>query len=119
MSLGIAEHVYIGRRRKKHKRTIGIYVSKHILSYRAYLDDSRMKGCRVLFVSLLVHWNSLQEDTEKNAWKLYKQLAQLQDVHKIKFIQPLVPEPVDVGKDTNGINEMVIEAAVVYERKRK
>lgn len=68
---------------------------------------------------MLVHWDSSQEDTEKNAWKLYEQLTQLQDLHKIKFIQPLVPEPVDVGKDANGISEMVIEAAVVYERKRK
>lgn len=37
----------------------------------------------------------------------------------IKFIQPLMPEPVYVGTDSSGVHEWVIEALVYYERKRE
>ena len=60
-------------------------------------------------------------DTEAVASELFDKLAAMREVRihekQIKFIHPLVDQPVDVGTDDNGIYEMVIEIELIYERK--
>ena len=73
-------------------------------------------------VTILVHWSQSPRGTERIAKELFKKLVETNEEtindQTIKFFQPLTEEPVDVGTDDSGIYEMVIEAAVIYERKR-
>lgn len=72
------------------------------------------------YVTFLVHWNKSPRDTEKAAVDLFEALRDTRDVAintaKIKFVQLLVNEPVAVGTDDAGIYEMVIEAAIFYQK---
>ena len=71
-------------------------------------------------MTLLVHWNQSPGETEEAARELFKALCETWDVtinnEKIKWIQPLY-EPQDVGPDEGSIFEMVIEVAVIFEKK--
>ena len=71
---------------------------------------------------MLIHWNKSPGDTEKTAIELFEALRQARDVtvndETIKFIQPLY-EIQNVGTTDAGIYEMVIEMAVIYEKKGK
>ena len=81
-----------------------------------------MESYGTKYVTFLVHWNKSQKDTEKAAMALFDALSRTRERpvngQQIKFIQPLVSDPVDVGTDDANIYEMVIEAAVIYERRR-
>lgn len=119
-SLAIAEHVYAGKLDAKQDRSIGVYNSKHDRAYRTALGGPGMESYGTKYVTLLVHWNKSQGDTERAANTLFDALcgAREADVNgqRIKFIQPLVDGPVDIGTDEGNIYEMVIEAAVIYQR---
>lgn len=112
----IAKHVYIDKVFSKRKESIAIYRSKHSHTYRAMVDKKRMSGYGIEFVTLLIHWNDSQEETRNVSKKIYEYLSSAKEENGIKLLQPLVPEPVDVGADNNGIFEMVIEVAIVYKR---
>ena len=68
----------------------------------------------------MVHWNRSPRDTEKAATELFEKLRAARNTEinneTIKFIQPLY-EIQDVGTDDAGIYEMVIEVAVIFEKK--
>lgn len=115
VSLGIADCVYIGKHLLKKIKAIGIYSSKHSRTYRTILDKKKMNGYSVKFITLLVHGNNSQEETELVSKRVYKALLTAREVNGIKLMHPLVPEPIDVGCDSKGIYEMVIEVAVVYQ----
>ena len=74
----------------------------------------------IIGVSILIHWNNNADETEIIARKLYEKLRTVKDIKinnkQIYMIQLLVPEPVDVGTDDNGIYERVIEMKIYYER---
>ena len=80
-----------------------------------------MESYGTKYVTLLVHWNKSLRDTEKAAMTLFEAVRAAREVtinnKTIKFIQPLY-EIQDVGTDDAGIFEMVIEAAVIYEKGR-
>lgn len=116
-SLRIAEHVYMGKLDAKPDKSVGVYNSKHSHAYKTALGGPALESYGTKYVTLLVHWNKSQRDTEKAATELFKAVrgtreAKINDV-KIKFVQPLY-EIQDVGTDDAGIYEMVIEAAVIY-----
>lgn len=121
-SLSLAEHVYSGKLDAKQDRSIGVYNSKHNHAYRTALGGPSMESYGTKYVTFLVHWNKSQKDTEKAAMALFDALSRTRERpvngQQIKFIQPLVSDPVDVGTDDANIYEMVIEAAVIYERRR-
>jgi hypothetical protein len=66
-----------------------------------------------------VHWNQSLRDTEKAATALFDAVRSTREAiinnETIKFILPLY-DLQDVGTDDAGVCEMVIEAAVVYEK---
>ena len=113
--LGIADHVYIGKPFLKRIKSIGVYSSKHSCTYRTIVDKKKMNGYNAKFITLLVHWNNSQRETEFVSKRVYKELLSAGEVNGIKLMHPLVPEPIDVGCDSKGIYEMVIEVAVVYQ----
>lgn len=121
-SLGLAEHVYMGKMDSKPDRSVGVYNSKHGQSYRTAIGGPSMSSYGTKLATILIHWNRSPRETERAAKELFKKLIDTNEQkvndQKIKFIQPFTEEPVDVGIDDSGIYEMVIETAVIYERKR-
>lgn len=119
-SLGIAEYVYQGKMDGKPDKAIGVYNSKHGRAYKTAIGGQDMESYGTKYVTLLVHWDKSPRETEKAATELFNAIRGTREETvnevKIKFIQPLVNEPVPVDTDENGVYEMVIEAAVIYEK---
>ncbi len=120
-SLGIAEYVYMGKLDSKQDKAIGVYNSKHTHQHETAIGGAAMQSYGTKYVTFLVHWNKSPRDTEKAASALFDAVRGAREVivnnAKIKFIQPLY-ELQDVGTDDAGIYEMVLEAAVIYEKER-
>lgn len=118
-SLGLAEHVYMGKMPDKQDESIGVYNSKHAHAYKTAIGGPATESYRTKYVTFLVHWNKSPRDTEKAATALFEAVSQAREVTvnkaTIKFIQPLY-ELQDIGTDDAGVYEMVIEAAVIYEK---
>lgn len=78
-----------------------------------------MEGYRAKYVTFLVHWSKSLRETENASTALFEALRGTREESIndacIKFILPLY-ELQDVGTDDAGICEMVIEAAVIYEK---
>lgn len=119
-SLKIADTVYSGKMDTKEDKSIGVYNSKHSHTYSTAIGGPSLKSYDMKYVTFLIHWSNSQRETEKAALELFKLLESASEVQingkTIKFIQLLVSEPVDVGTDDAGIYEMIIEAAVVYQK---
>ena len=109
----------MGKLDAKPEKSIGVYNSKHSHTYKTAIGGPALESYGIKYVTFLVHWNKSPRDTEKAAMGLFKALRAAREVTvndaKIKFIQPLY-ELQDVGTDDSGIYEMVIEAAVIYEK---
>lgn len=120
-SLNLADHVYMGKMADKQDKSVGVYNSKHTHAYRTAIGGHQMKSYGTKYVTFLVHWNKSPRDTENAAMALFDALQTTREAAInntiIKFIQPLVEEPVSVDTDENGIYEVVIEAAVIYAKK--
>lgn len=118
-SLQLADHVYMGKMSDKQDKSIGVYHSKHQRAYYTAIGGSALESYGTKYVTFLVHWNKSPRETEKAAMTLFEAVRAAREVTvneaKIKFIQPLY-EIQDVGTDDGGIYEMVIEAAVIYEK---
>lgn len=118
-SLGLADYVYMGKMPGKKDKSIGVYNSKHQHAYKTAIGGTALESYGTKYVTLLVHWNKSPSDTEKAATALFDAVTKAREVtinnSKIKFIQPLY-DLQDVGTDDAGIFEMVIEAAVIYEK---
>lgn len=118
-SLQLADHVYMGKLPDKREQSIGVYNSKHEHAYKTAIGGPALKSYEAKYVTLLIHWNKLLRDTEKVSYDLFNRLLEANEVTindaKIKFIQPLY-EIQDIGTDDNGIYEMVIEVAFIFEK---
>lgn len=119
-SLGIAESVYQSKMDSKKEKSIGVYASKHSDRYQTAIGGHHLKSYGTKYVTFLVHWNKSPRDTEIVANSLFERLEKVREAkinnETIKFIQLLNNAPVDVGTDDAGIYEMVIEAAVIYDK---
>lgn len=112
------QHYYVGKLDSKPEKALGVY------SLRLSGQPVTAIGCEstygVIGVSLLIHYNNNATETEIAANKLYNKLRTVNDVmikdKQIYMIELLVPYPVDVGTDDNGIYERVIEMKIYYER---
>lgn len=119
-SLNLADSVYMAKLDAKQEKRIGVYNSKHEHAYRTAIGGPSMQSYGTKYVTFLIHWNKSPHETEKAAMSLFEAVRTAREVNvndeTIKFIQPLY-DLQDVGTDDAGICEMVIEAAVIYERK--
>lgn len=122
-SLGLADHVYMSKLDAKKGKSIGVYNSKYSHDYKTAIGGPELKSYGSKYVTFLVHWNKSPRETEDAAMRLFEVLEKVREVtineETIKFVQLLCNEPVDVGTDDAGIYEMVIEAAVVYQKEDK
>ena len=119
-TLGKSEHTYMGKLDNKSECSIGVYHSKHENKFKTAFGGPSQESYGIKNVTFLVHWNKSPRDTEKASKELFEALRETREVKTnettIKFIQLLTNEPADVGTDENGVYEMVIEAAIIYER---
>lgn len=121
--LGFTEdhNVYMGKLDAKQDKSIGVYNLKRSAPYTVAIGGKDKESYGTKQISILIHWNRSMRDTEAVAAELFDKLAAMREVRinekQIKFIHPLVDQPVDVGTDDNGIYEMVIEIELIYERK--
>lgn len=116
---GTAEHYYAGKLDAKQEKSLGVYQRKNLAPpVRAIGQQSTYE---VKPISLLLHWNKNSTETEKAAYKLYRQLeavssCAINGTH-VYMLSLLQSEPIDVGTDDSGVYERVIEFDIYYERK--
>lgn len=115
----IAENYSVGKIDGNKDKSIGVYQRKSsIPAIRALGNNSTYS---IKPVSVLIHWNKNATETEKTAYKLYKQLEAvssflINDI-RVYFVKLLQSEPVSVEADDSGVYEYVIEFDLYYERK--
>lgn len=114
-----ADYYYIGKLDSKNDKSIGVYQRKNPAPPITAIGQPSSYGIKP--ISILIHWNKNANETERAAYKLYKQLEvvsslNLNNTH-VQFIQLLQSESIDVGTDDNGVYERVIEFDLYYERK--
>lgn len=118
-SLDIADHVYMAKLPDKQDHSIGVYHSKHQYPYKVAIGGPALESYGTRYITLLVHWNKSPRETEKAATALFEAIQKTREAKindaTIKFFQPLY-EIQDIGTDDAGIYEMVIEAAVIFQK---
>ena len=112
--------VYVGPIPDKPEKMVGVYNSNHQHEYKVAIGGPQLESYGTKYVTLLVHWNKSQHETEKAATALFDAVRTTRDAQvnneTIKFILP-VYDLQDIGTDDSGIYEMVMELAVVFEKK--
>ena len=113
------DNYYIGKLDNKQNKSLGVYSLKR--SDPPVTAIGGKSTYDIIGVSLLIHYSNSPDETETVARRLYEKLRTVKNAFinntQIYMIQLLVPEPVDVGTDTKGIYERVIEMKIYYERK--
>lgn len=114
------EHFYIGKLDNKKEKAIGTYASKKTLAPYIAIGGLSNTSYRKKAITFLIHWDKNQDNTEKASTLIYSKLEAKTDIMiddvKIKYIELLDNEPIDVGTDDNGVYEMVINAVFYYEK---
>lgn len=113
-----ANFYYVGKLDSKNDKSIGVYQRKNPAPPIKAIGQ--LSSYEIKPISILIHWTKNANETERAAYKLYKQLEAvssltLNNTH-VQFIQLLQSEPVDIGTDDNGVYERVIEFDLYYER---
>lgn len=115
-----ANNFYIGRLDAKKDKSIGIYPLKISGPPTVALGGLDATKTATKSVSILLHWNKNAKETEIAAINLFNKLLGAGSVTigatKVNYIKMLVPEPVDVNTDSNGVYERVIQCELYYER---
>ncbi len=115
-TLSAAEHYYIGKMDRKEK-SLGVFQLSPRPPTRALGQAS---GYEVKRISLKLHWNRNQDESEKAAYELYRKLRavssfNMDGIH-VYFLRLLQAEPVSIDTDDSGVYEWVIELEIYYER---
>ena len=115
-SFDIAEHYYIGRMDGRKDKSIGVY-QRGSVPQRVCLGLP--SSYQIKPVSLKIHWNKNENETEQAAYRVYQALQAVSsfDINgkRIIMLQLLHSEPIDILTDEFGVYERVIEFDL-YER---
>ena len=115
--LDAADNYYIGKMEVKDK-SLGVYP----LSPRPpTIAIGQQSSYEVRRISLKLHWNKNQNESERAAYELYRKLRAVSSSFDISgthiyFMRMLQSEPVSIGTDDTGVYEWVIETEFYYER---
>lgn len=117
------ENYYIGFLDKKKEKSLGVYNLKQNRKQIIALGGLKNTSYNTKQVSLLIHWNKAVGETEEKAFELYEAIMNSKpekiNDHSVLFIGMLTNEPIDVGKDDNGICEFVIEFEIYFKRNKE
>lgn len=109
----------IGRYESEREQLACVYQRPDYSGATVALGGSDATKTLVKHVSVLVHWNKNHRSTEEAAQALYDALrfnprATIGGA-TASYVNLMLPEPVDVGSDTNGIFERTIWLDIYYE----
>lgn len=114
------EKCYCAKMPDKQLKSIGIYNLKKTRLPIKPQGGLQNGSYGVKSVSLLIHWNKNQTETEQAALKLQEALIHCRNTaageSEIAFIQVYYDEPVPVDTDEKGIYEYVIECDIYYKK---
>lgn len=117
----VFSHYYVGKMDGKQDDSLGVYNLKRT-SGAPGVAIGGLPATKVLTkqVSLLIHGTKNNVQTEKKAIELYETLLSCGSFSlsgfQVDFVGLLVPEPVFVDHDDNGIAEYVIEFEIYYRK---
>lgn len=120
-TISAAEHFYIGKLDAKQDKSLGVY-SRAALGQPPDIALGGLPCTKtaVKQVSILLHWNKNANETDAAAQALFDALQAAETIQiggaQVAFLHLLVPEPVDVGTDDNGVYERVIWMDIYYRR---
>lgn len=120
-TMSTAEHFYIGKLDAKQDKSLGVY-SRAATGQAPDIPLGGLSCAKtaVKQVSLLLHWNQNAKETDAAAQTLFEALETAAGIQiggrPVAYLQLLVPEPVDVGTDENGVYERVIWMDIYYRR---
>lgn len=95
--LGVAEdeNVYIGKLDNKKQKSIGVYHRDSSGQPVTAIGGSALSSYGIKPVSLLVHWNKSECETEKAAYALFEKLRNITNIEiagtHINFIRLIYP----------------------------
>lgn len=114
------DHIWIGKLQDKVDQSIGIYPLQRNGRLRIPVGGMKNSGYDTKQISILIHWNQNVLEAEEAANTLFLLMQNTRRVHindqTVLFVQFLVPEPIYVGTDDNGIYEYVIEAEIYVKK---
>lgn len=117
------DNYYMGTLDTKKDKALGVYNLKRSRKPIIALGGLENTSYNVKAISLLVHWNKASDESESKAVELFEELMISKPnkigIYDINFIGMLTNEPVDVGRDDNGICEYVIELEIYYKRNKE
>ena len=64
--------VYVGPIPDKPEKIVGVYNSKHQHEYKVAIGGPQLESYGTKYVTLLVHWNKSQRETEKAGKTLFE-----------------------------------------------
>ena len=120
-TLQAADNYYIGRLDEKKEKSLGVYDLPRREDPVTALGGMAQSSYDVKNVSLLLHWNRNAAETEAAARRLWQVVSGAAHIDlpggaHIQFVRPLVPAPISVDTDRNGVYEYVIEMKIFYRR---
>ena len=111
---------YVGFLDKKKPKSLGVYQLNRNNNQLMSLGGIENTSYAIKKVSLLIHYTNASDVTEEIANQLYQEIMNSQPqrigMHEVFFIGMLTSEPIDVGRDDNGICEYVIEFEIYYKK---
>ena len=114
------EYYYVGFLDRKKPKSLGVYQLNRNNKPLVSLGGIENTSYAIKKVSLLIHYTNASDGTEAIADQLYQEImnAQPQKIgeHEVCFVGMLTGEPIDVGRDDNGICEYVIEFEIYYKK---
>lgn len=117
------DYYYMGTLDSKKDKSLGVYNLKRSQKPIIALGGLENTSYNAKRVSLLIHWNKAYDESENQAIQMYEEILSVEIAQigncDICFIGMLTNEPIDVGRDDNGICEFVIELEIYYKRKKE
>lgn len=112
------DNFYIGKMDAKKEKSLGVYAMKTARSTRRVIGGEANLTYKTKQISLLVHYNKNQKETEIAAYKIYDLIKANCPTNigkvNVNFVRMLNEEPVDVATDEQHIYEYVIEIEINY-----
>lgn len=109
---------YIGQIGKK-EQCIGLYNTTGAQP-RIAIGGLEATGYVIKPISILVHWGRNSDAAERKAQEVYNAFFGVSNVDiggkRVAMFKMATPQPVNVGTDSEGVFEYVIETHIYYER---
>lgn len=118
-TLGLpVEHYYVGKLDVKKEKSLGVYSKKTSRDARYVIGGEANRAYGTRQISLLVHYNKSQRETDAAAYEIYdvikEQRPEMIGDLSVNYIRMLNEEPIDVATDEQNVYEYVIEIEVNY-----